>query len=176
MAIECRIYAEDPTNNFFPSPGLITRLQVPAGPGIRIDSGVYEGWQVPLEYDPLLSKLAVWAWNRSEAITRLQRALGEYEIQGIHTSIPFFRRVLQHPDFVAGRLDTGFIDRVLAAGLMQDEAPSEEEERVALLAALLDAERNSGAKQSTPTASNGWKQAGRHDSLHRHPQRTGGRS
>jgi acetyl-CoA carboxylase biotin carboxylase subunit len=176
VALECRVYAEDPANNFFPSPGLITRLHGPAGPGIRLDSGVYEGLQVPLEYDPLLSKLAVWAWNRSEAITRLQRALGEYEIQGIHTTIPFFRRVLQHPDFVAGRLDTGFIDRVLAAGLMQDEAPSEEEERVALLAALLDAERNSGTKQSTPTASNGWKQAGRHDSLHRHPQRTGGRS
>jgi acetyl-CoA carboxylase biotin carboxylase subunit len=173
VAIECRIYAEDPANNFFPSPGLITRLQIPAGPGVRLDSGVYEGWQVPLEYDPLLSKLAVWASNRAEAITRLQRALGEYNIQGIHTTIPFFRRVLEHPDFVAGRLDTGFIDRVLAAGLIQDEPPSEEEERVALLAALLDAERNSGAKQSTPTSNNGWKQAGRQDSLHRQPQRTG---
>jgi acetyl-CoA carboxylase biotin carboxylase subunit len=136
---------------------------------------VYEGWQVPLEYDPLLSKLAVWAMNREEAIARLQRALREYEIQGIHTTIPFFRRVLEDPDFVAGRLDTGFIDRVLAAGLMQDEPLSEEEEHVALLAALLDAERNSGSKQSTPRASNGWKQAGRHTSLHRQPQRTGGR-
>ena len=175
VAIECRIYAEDPANNFSPSPGLITRLQVPAGPGVRRDSGVYEGWQVPLEYDPLLSKLAVWAMNREEAIARLQRALREYEIQGIHTTIPFFRRVLEDPDFVAGRLDTGFIDRVLAAGLMQDEPLSEEEEHVALLAALLDAERNSGSKQSTPTASNGWKQAGRHTSLHRQPQQTGGR-
>jgi len=176
VAIECRIYAEDPANNFFPSPGLITRLQVPAGPGIRRDSGVYEGWQVPLEYDPLLSKLAVWATSREEAIARLQRALGEYEIQGINTTIPFFRRILEHPDFAAGRLDTGFIDRVLAAGLMQEEPPSEEEEHVALLAALLDAERNSGATPLPAPAADGWKQAGRQASLHRQPLRTGGRS
>jgi acetyl-CoA carboxylase biotin carboxylase subunit len=151
-------------------------LQVPAGPGIRRDSGVYENWQVPLEYDPLLSKLAVWATTRTEAIARLQRALGEYEIQGIHTSIPFFRRVLEHPDFVAARLDTGFIDRVLKAGLMREEPPSEDEEHVALLAALLDAERNGGAKPCTPAQTSGWKQAGRHASLHRQPLRTGGRS
>ena len=171
VAIECRIYAEDPANNFFPSPGLITRLQVPAGPGIRRDSGVYEGWQVPLDYDPLLSKLAVWATDRPEAIARLQRALGEYEIQGIHTTIPFFRRILEHPDFVAGKLDTGFIDRVLAAGLMQDEPPSEEEEQVALMAALLDEERNGAAKQTAVAASNGWKLAGRHVSLRQQPKR-----
>jgi acetyl-CoA carboxylase biotin carboxylase subunit len=175
VAIECRIYAEDPANNFFPSPGFIKRWQAPAGPGIRLDSGVYEGWRVPLEYDPLLSKLAAWARSRAEAIARLQRALGEYEIHGIHTTIPFFRRVLANPDFVAGRLDTGFIDRVLAAGLMQDEPPSNEVERVALLAALLEAEGDNGAKPYTSTPNNGWKQAGRHDSLHRQPQRTGGR-
>jgi len=177
VAIECRIYAEDPANNFFPSPGLITRLQVPAGPGVRRDSGVYEGWQVPLEYDPLLSKLVVWASNRREAIARLERALGEYEIQGIQTNIPFFRRVLEHPDFVAGKLDTGFIDRVLAAGLMEEEPPSEEEERVALLAAMLEVERNGAAKPVRPPAGgNGWKQAGRHAALHGQPQRTGRRS
>ena len=174
-AIECRIYAEDPANNFFPSPGLITRLLEPSGPGIRNDSGVYEGWQVPLEYDPLLSKLAVWAGDRDEAMARLRRALGEYAIQGIRTNIPFFRRILEHPDFVAGRLDTGFIDRVLAAGLMEEDAPSEEEEHVALLAALLHAERNGNAQHPTNASSNGWKQAGRRESLHRQPQRTGGR-
>jgi len=175
-AIECRIYAEDPANNFFPSPGLITRLQVPAGPGIRRDSGVYEGWQVPLEYDPLLSKLAVWATDRTEALARLQRALGEYEIQGLRTNIPFFRRVLEHPDFIAGRLDTGFIDRVLAAGLMKEEPPSEEEERVALMAAMLHAERNRDAKPAGATPSAGWKQAGRNTLLHSQPQRERGRS
>jgi len=175
-AIECRIYAEDPTNNFFPSPGLITRLQVPAGPGIRRDSGVYEGWQVPLEYDPLLSKIAVWAGDRVEAIARLRRALGEYEIQGIRTNISFFRRVLEHPDFVAGRLDTGFIDRVLASGLMEEEQPSEEEDRVALLAVLLHVEQNGDATPPRATSSNAWKQAGRLASLQGQPWRVGGRS
>ena len=173
-AIECRIYAEDPANNFFPSPGLITRLQGPAGPGIRHDSGVYEGWRVPLEYDPLLSKLAVWASDRGEAIARLRRALGEYQLQGIRTNIPFFRRVLEHPDFVAGRLDTGFIDRVLTAGLMKEEPPPEEEERVAMLAALLYTETNREAKPAGPTPSSNWKRAGRYTSLHGQPRREGG--
>ena len=174
-AIECRIYAEDPANNFFPSPGRIARLQVPAGPGIRRDSGVYEGWQVPLEYDPLLSKITVWASTRPEAIARMQRALGEYEIQGIQTNIPFFRRVLEHPDFVAGRLDTGFIDRVLGAGLMEEEPPSQEEERVALLATLLHVERNGDTAPASAPAGSGWKQAGRRALLHAHPQRPGRR-
>ena len=175
-AIECRIYAEDPTNNFFPSPGLITRLQVPAGPGIRRDSGVYEGWRVPLEYDPLLSKLAVWATDRAEAIARLRRALGEYEIQGIRTNVPFFRRLLGHADFLAGRLDTGFIDRVLAAGLMEEEPPSEQEERVAMLAALLNVERHPDARIAHPAGSPEWKQAGHRALLHGQPPRTGRRN
>jgi acetyl-CoA carboxylase biotin carboxylase subunit len=174
-AIECRIYAEDPANNFFPSPGLITRLQVPGGPGIRLDSGVYEGWQVPLEYDPLLSKIAVWARDRGEAIARMSRALGEYDIQGIRTNIPFFRRVLEHSDFVAGRLDTGFIDRVLAGGLMGEDPTSEEKESVALLAAMLHAERNGEAAPALASIHRGWKQAGRSELLHKRPQRAGGR-
>ncbi len=172
VAIECRIYAEDPANNFFPSPGLIARLQAPAGPGIRHDSGIYEGWQVPLEYDPLLAKLAVWAEDRAQARARLRRALTEYEIAGVHTNIPFFHRVLEHPDFVAGRLDTGFIDRVLAAGLMEEEPPSpEEEERAALLGALLHWERNGDAEPASAVSSNEWKQAGRSALLHARPPR-----
>lgn len=170
-AIECRIYAEDPANNFFPSPGLITRLQVPAGPGIRRDSGVYEGWTVPLEYDPLLSKLAAWGADRSEAIARLRRALGEYEILGIRTNIPFFRRTLEHPDFVEGRLDTGFIDRVLGAGLMVEEPPSAEEERVAMLAAVLHVQRSRDS-QTAPSVPDGtWKAAGREELLNHWPHR-----
>ncbi len=171
VAIECRIYAEDPANNFFPSPGLITRLQVPAGPGVRRDSGVYEGWRVPLEYDPLLSKLAVWAPDREAAIARLRRALGEYEIQGICTNIPFFRRIMEHPDFLAARLDTRFIDRVLAAGLMEDEPASEAEEHVAMLAALLHVEQHGEARPLRASAGQGWKQAGRRNLLNRQPRR-----
>src|SRR5216684_939746 len=90
-AIECRIYAEDPENNFFPSPGRITRLAPPSGPGIREDSGVYEGWTVPLEYDPLLSKLIAYAPDRLTAIARMRRALDEYFVGGIKTNLPLFR-------------------------------------------------------------------------------------
>ena len=169
-AIECRIYAEDPTNNFFPSPGYISRLQVPAGPGVRRDSGVYEGWTVPLEYDPLLSKVAVWGTGRAEAIARMRRALGEYEIFGIKTNIPFFRRLLEHPEFVAGHLDTGLIDRALAAGLMEEAPPSPEEERVAVLAAALHMGGGEGKKTPASTCDSTWKNAGRDSLLNQWPR------
>jgi acetyl-CoA carboxylase biotin carboxylase subunit len=109
-ALECRIYAEDPDNQFFPSPGKITSLRTPSGPGIRLDSGVYAGWTVPIDYDPLLAKLAVWADTREHAIDRMLRALDELSITGIKTNIAFFRRILQDPEFRAGHLHTGFID------------------------------------------------------------------
>lgn len=112
-AIECRIYAEDPENNFFPSPGKITRLLRPSGPGVREDSGVYEGWIVPLDYDPMLSKLIVHAPERASAVARMRRALDEYFVGGIKTNLSLFRRILDHPDFLAGRIDTGFLDRLL---------------------------------------------------------------
>ena len=113
-AIECRVYAEDPDNNFFPSPGQITRLISPSGPGIRRDSGMYEGWNVPIEYDPLLAKLVGYGEDREQAINRLLRALYEYFVGGIKTNISLFRRILMDPDFRAGNLDTGFLDRLLA--------------------------------------------------------------
>ena len=113
-AIECRIYAEDPDNNFFPSPGKITKLLRPSGPGVREDSGVYEGWTVPLDYDPMLSKLIAYAPDRPTAIARMRRALDEYFVGGIKTNLPLFRRILEHPDFVNARIDTGFLDRLLA--------------------------------------------------------------
>jgi acetyl-CoA carboxylase biotin carboxylase subunit len=110
-AIECRIYAEDPSNGFLPSPGRISKLITPSGPGVRDDSGVYAGWDVPVYYDSLLAKLCVWAETREGAIDRLARALGEYTIEGIRTTLPFFRAVVASSDFRAARLDTGFIDR-----------------------------------------------------------------
>jgi acetyl-CoA carboxylase biotin carboxylase subunit len=113
-AIECRVYAEDPDNNFFPSPGQITRLISPSGPGIRRDSGMYEGWKVPIEYDSLLAKLIGYGETREDAIDRLQRALHEYFVGGIKTNISLFRRILRDPDFRSGKLDTGFLDRLLA--------------------------------------------------------------
>lgn len=114
-ALECRIYAEDPENQFFPSPGLITRLVQPGGPGIREDCGVYEGWRVPLEYDPMLSKLVAFAGTREMAIERMLRALEEYAIGGIKSNLALFRRILMDADFRAARIDTGYLERLLAA-------------------------------------------------------------
>src|SRR5271155_1043072 len=113
-AIECRIYAEDPDNNYFPSPGKITVLLQPSGPGIRQDSGMYEGWNVPVDYDPLLAKLIGYGTARMQAIMRLERALDEYFVAGIKTNISLFQRILRDADFRAGKLDTGYLDRLLA--------------------------------------------------------------
>jgi acetyl-CoA carboxylase biotin carboxylase subunit len=110
-AIECRVYAEDPENNFFPSPGKITFLRVPSGPGIRDDGGVSEGDEVSIHYDPMISKLAAWGRTRVEAIDRLRRALDEYAVGGIETTLPFFREIVRDEEFIAGQLDTGFIAR-----------------------------------------------------------------
>ncbi len=109
-ALECRIYAEDPENQFFPSPGKISSLSEPSGPGIRLDSGVYAGWTVPIDYDPLLAKLAVWAGNREEAIARMRRAIAEYHVGGIATNLKFFAQLLDDEEMIAGRLDTHFLD------------------------------------------------------------------
>ncbi|MFM9903737.1 MAG: acetyl-CoA carboxylase biotin carboxylase subunit [Pyrinomonadaceae bacterium] len=108
-AIECRVYAEDPEANFMPSPGTITRLRLPQGPGVRDDGGVYEGCEVSIYYDPMISKLAVYGKDRPEAIDRMRRALAEYEVGGIKTTLAFFREVMDDAEFIAGNLDTGFI-------------------------------------------------------------------
>jgi acetyl-CoA carboxylase biotin carboxylase subunit len=109
-AVECRIYAEDPANHFFPSPGKITSLSEPAGPGVRLDSGVYAGWTVPIDYDPLLAKLAVWAGTREQALARMRRAIAEYHVGGIATNLKFFSQLLDDEEMAAGRLDTHFLD------------------------------------------------------------------
>ncbi len=113
-AMECRLYAEDPDNGYLPSPGLITSLALPSGPGIRLDSGVYEGWRVPMEYDPLLIKLVSYAGTRPEAMARLRRALTETHIGGIRHNVAFFLDILADPAFQAGDLHTGFLDDFLA--------------------------------------------------------------
>jgi acetyl-CoA carboxylase biotin carboxylase subunit len=137
-AIECRIYAEDPDNNFFPSPGLITRLVQPGGPGIREDCAVFAGWTVPLDYDPMLSKLVAFAPTREMAIDRMLRALEEYVIGGIKTNIALFRRILTDTDFRAARIDTGYLERLLSfrASEVGETVP---EEIVAVAAALFAA-------------------------------------
>src|ERR1700722_10825793 len=138
-AVECRIYAEDPENNFFPSPGLITRLVQPGGPGIREDCAVYEGWVVPLEYDPMLSKLVAYGETREMAIDRMLRALDEYVVGGIKTNIALFQRILRDEDFRAARIDTGYLERLLAGAAPEDSREMVPEDVVAVAAALFAA-------------------------------------
>jgi len=111
-AIECRVYAEDPDRNFFPCPGLITSLRTPGGPGVRDDSGVFEGFEIPIYYDPIISKLVAWGRDRTEAIARMKRALTEYVVTGVKTTIPFHIRVMNNRHFIEGNFDTNFIDKV----------------------------------------------------------------
>jgi acetyl-CoA carboxylase biotin carboxylase subunit len=162
-AIECRIYAEDPANNFLPYPGQITRLNEPSGPGVRLDSGVYQGWTVPMDYDPLLAKLAVWAPTREHAAARAIRALSEYHVGGIRTNIAFFRRILQDPEFRAGHLHTGFIEEFFLRD--QEPTPTEGAETVAALVAALDASTRNGAGESPAAAASAWLTTGRNELL-----------
>jgi acetyl-CoA carboxylase, biotin carboxylase subunit len=176
-AIECRIYAEDPDNNYFPSPGKITLLLLPSGPGIRRDSGMYEGWNVPMDYDPLLAKLIGYGTDREQAIGRLKRALNEYFVGGIKTNISLFRRILNDPDFQAAKIDTGFLDRLLKRKAHQpDPKVDSQAVEVAAIAAGMFAvlgqaaagagERavigDPGAKASTVS---NWKVASRREAL-----------
>jgi len=135
-AIECRVYAEDPENQFMPSPGKITYLAEPSGPGVRLDSGVYAGWTVPLDYDSMLAKLAAWAPSREAAADRLRRALAEYAVEGIRTNIAFFGEILADPKFRRGELSTAFLDEFLQRRAERKEADIEQEAVAALIAAL----------------------------------------
>lgn len=166
-AIECRVYAEDPDNGFFPSPGRITRLLQPAGPGIREDCGVYEGWVVPIDYDPMLSKLIAYAPTREAAIARLLRALDEYVIGGIRTNLALFRRILNDEDFRAARIDTGYLDRLLAAKLQEVAGESAEQlEKIAVIAAAIFENQHASADAIKEPA-RAWKRAGREEGLSR---------
>lgn len=134
-AIECRIYAEDPATDFLPSPGKIEHIRPPAGPGVRDDGGAYPGSEVSSYYDPLVSKLSVWAPDRASAIARMRRALGEYVVTGIRTNLAFHEKLFNHPDFVAGRYDTGFLDRHREELLGYSTIP-DGQDRVALATAI----------------------------------------
>jgi acetyl-CoA carboxylase biotin carboxylase subunit len=167
-AIECRIYAEDPENNYFPSPGKIALLLAPSGPGIRRDSGMYEGWTVPMDYDPLLAKLIGYGSDRQQAVSRLVRALNEYFVGGIKTNISLFRRILKDADFQAGKLDTGFLDRMLMAPTPADPRETEIAAIAAGVFAQMDSE-NGGKKNGQPKADEGmpsnWSRTGRVEGL-----------
>jgi acetyl-CoA carboxylase, biotin carboxylase subunit len=181
-AIECRVYAEDPDNNFFPSPGKIRDRRAPAGPGIRLDESIYAGWTVPNEYDPLLGKLIVWGSDREEAIARLRRALDEYYASGIKTNISLFHRILASRDFQTGAIHTRWLDEFLqdekkGDGIRRadDAAKSSPLEEAAIVASALWHMTKNGT--AGPMAGNGkpepgsrWKIEGRREQLNREPE------
>jgi acetyl-CoA carboxylase biotin carboxylase subunit len=145
-ALECRVYAEDPLKGFAPSPGTVRILQRPAGPGVRIDSGVRDGSLVPLDYDPILAKLIVWGEDRGTALRRLERALAEYRITGIATTLPLFRLLLEVPEFREAELHTGLLDLLLQQGSVEalEAVHDPKLEEVAIIAAVCLAAREAG--------------------------------
>ncbi len=167
-AIEARIYAEDPDNGFVPSPGEVSVYRPADGIGVRVDSGVYQGAQVTVYYDPMVAKLVVWGSDRSEAIDRLRRALSEFVVKGIKTSIPFHQKVVRHPAFLAGKYDTGFIDTHMNGGSGGPVELDEETRRVAHMLAAIAAYRRDKARALQTVATSDaraggsqWKAAGR---------------
>ncbi len=165
-AIECRVYAEDPNNNFLPSPGKITHLQTPSGACVRDDSGVYEGAEVTIYYDPMISKLAVWGRTRDEAIDRMRRALDEYNVGGIETTLPFFRDIVRDKEFIEGKLDTGFIQRYFERKKVSEETDLTKQDIALIASALSYSEQNPVATNTQTQIESRWKTAGR-VSLHR---------
>ena len=162
-AIECRVNAEDPFAGFIPSPGTVVGLRAPGGPWVRDDTGVYAGCTIPRFYDTLMAKLIVWGPDREAAIARMTRALGEYKVAGVQTTIPILERIIRHPDFVAGRLSTGFMERLLAADKPEGAG---RHRKIALIAAALTAYERAGRPASAVGSSSGpatapsaWRQA-----------------
>ncbi|MEI6766869.1 MAG: acetyl-CoA carboxylase biotin carboxylase subunit [Bacteroidota bacterium] len=162
-AIECRIYAEDPDNNFMPCPGIIKHITEPMGLGVRIDGYVYRGYKIPIYYDPMISKMIVWSQTRPEAILRMKRALAEYKITGIKTSIKFLKKIMTAPDFVEGKYDTHFIENNHDF-LFKPEPDDSIREDMAIIASFIDYMRKIDAatpKVINTTLGNNWKDLGR---------------
>ncbi len=163
-AIECRVYAEDPSRKFAPSPGRIRYINLPQGPGVRNDNGVYAGYTVPVFYDPMLSKLICHAATREDAIARMKRALAEYRVEGIETTIPFFTFIMSHPDFAAANFDTSFIDRVLPQMSAPAEAGGPTLDAAIAAAAIMAFEESQNVRLPENGGSS-WKRIGRIEGL-----------
>jgi acetyl-CoA carboxylase, biotin carboxylase subunit len=169
-AIEVRVYAEDPATNFMPSPGRIASIRVPSGPFVRDDSGVYAGYTVPNVYDPMISKLSVWGPTRMEAILRMRRALTEYSLKGITTNLRYLAHIIDHPEFMRGDYDTGFLGREHQKLLGE---PNAELTQASLIAAAVYAhqrgERQAAtiAKASAAGPVSTWRSGGRRTSWKR---------
>ncbi len=167
-AIECRVYAEDPDNGFLPSPGRILDLRAPSGPGIRDDSGAEAGFDVPIYYDAMISKLIAWAEDRPSAIARMRRALDEYVISGIKTTLPFFSWLLAQPEFVNGNFHTAYLDAVLEHRQGRPFVePTAEQEEVAAIAAAVHSMLSPAASDALarPDSVRHWKSQARAEGL-----------
>lgn len=167
-AIECRICAEDTEQNFRPSPGIIKQLIEPNGIGVRIDSYAYEGYEIPVYYDPMIGKLIVWATTREYAIERMRRVLYEYKITGIKTNINYLRCIVETEDFIDGKYDTGFIPKHSDHLHIGITTHTEEEENVAMIAAYIDYLMNLD-ENTTQSADNRpisrWREFGLHKGI-----------
>jgi len=172
-AIECRVYAEDPDAGFLPSPGRISSLRVPGGPGVRDDSGTEAGAEVPIFYDAMISKLVAWGHDRAHATARMKRALREYEVHGVRTTLPFFTWMLDHPDFASANFHTRYLDDVLAArqGQPFDQADETLQDVAAIAAAIREAAGGQASHAavanaaSSPRSGRGWKSAARSEAI-----------
>ena len=166
-AIECRIYAEDPENDFMPCPGKIDGLRLPEGLGVRNDCGVYEGAEVPVYYDPMIAKLIVWGENRVEAILRMRRALREYQVRGIKTNIPFHQWILRHPRFMAGDFNTSFIDDEYRYMRKEEIYPHKDIALASAAIAALNREQERALRllEKGAAEKSNWREAGKRASL-----------
>src|SRR5262245_14494725 len=161
-AIECRILAEDPENGFRPSPGRVAALRIPAGPGIRVDTALQPGDEISLHYDALIAKLIAWGRDRNEAIARMRRALDEFLVAGVLTTLPFDRALMADPDFVAGRLDIGYLERAMPRLSAVLREPGPQADVAAIAAAVRATEETLRPARSEPPAGPGaWAAAGR---------------
>ncbi|HEX4566325.1 MAG TPA: acetyl-CoA carboxylase biotin carboxylase subunit [Vicinamibacterales bacterium] len=166
-AIECRIYAEDADQGFLPSPGLLRAIRPSAGPGVRDDSGVLPGYTVPVFYDSMIAKLITWGASRPDAVSRMLRALQEYEVIGVRTTIPFFLWLLREPDFLAGRFDTTYLDRLLGSrrGASFSEFTNDDERAIVIATALDAMFRSLQSGASRQGGGSAWTIAGRQEAL-----------
>jgi len=136
-SIECRIYAEDPENNFMPAPGKVTHIETPSGLGVRVDGYIYEGFEIPLYYDPLIAKLVVWGATRKEAIERTLRALHEFKVTGVKNNVRFLERIALAEDFVKGNYNTHFIEDNYDF-LMQAGSNTQTDQDLVMIASLME--------------------------------------
>jgi acetyl-CoA carboxylase biotin carboxylase subunit len=168
-AIECRVNAEDPYNNFMPSTGTITASLLPTGPGVRVDTGVYPGFEISRYYDSLISKLICWGETRGEAILRMRRALEEYRLLGVKTNIPFHQRIMDSHRFMAGLFDTRFVEERFSMEQPED-APTRDTEIAAILATLVAHRQGRESAQRVQRGArdtSNWKWVGRYERMHR---------